>query len=38
MTRVRRAFTLAWRWLVVGLPLGWGVARVVRQSIALFRW
>ncbi len=37
MIRWRRVFGLAWRWLYVGLPLGWGVANVVKQSIALFR-
>lgn len=34
---MRHVLALGWRWLFVGLPLGWGVARVVSQSVALFQ-
>lgn len=37
MTGASRWLTRWWRWSFVCLPLAWGVAQVVRQSVALFR-
>lgn len=37
MTARSRWLARSWRWLFACLPLAWGVAQVVRQSVALFR-
>ncbi len=37
MAGTRDWLTLAFRWAVVGVPLGWGVSQTVLKALALFR-